>query len=83
MSAREHIATVRDVLNDGPMAPHKTEAFVALTHLLSEATLHTQALQAGRNYLSKLSDPMCPPAVRQVALDDFADRIALAEEAAA
>jgi len=30
-----------------------------------------EALRSGVNYLNKISDPMCPPAIRQVALDHF------------
>lgn len=45
------------------------------TSLAARVETLENALRAGDNYLRKLGDPMCPPAIRQVALDEFADQI--------
>lgn len=45
-------ATVRDVLNDGPLAPHKTEAFVALASLVAVAARAEEAEASNAVFMS-------------------------------
>jgi hypothetical protein len=48
------------------------EAHRALRRIVHE---RDQVKAAASNYLTKISDPMCPPAIRQVALDALADAV--------
>lgn len=71
---REALALHRSIGASGEYLTRRSDD--ALVDALAALSLLEQLAEAADRYLRKLSDPMCPPAIRQVCLDDFAEKVA-------